>query len=334
MHLLFEPRPESFEVACCDGLVQPWQLSLRRIEDLDCCHGSKRIGGEVASQTCRPVYILKAALAVVCRFHPQVLLHLLIPEPWNFVHIEGSFYQALLNFEAKNDVQRIRHFIRFHPDQVLGLDYIQSSIEVLRTLFIGESSGEGFPQLRQEVARKRQAERDHAFPKQRLTLVNRHASRLTHGQAVVLLIAALLVERMACLMDCTSDALCDILFLESGCHAHVRRARPSREWVNAHIQAALLQVKTQSNRDISAETCLLLSVKVTLQPGIIRCSALLTKLSKKRNQPSLDLIEDLLDSSCREACGVVVGQDIVGGLRGIDHCRPLLPSSHPLAQHR
>mmetsp|Transcript_93815 Transcript_93815/g.292355 ORF Transcript_93815/g.292355 Transcript_93815/m.292355 type:complete len:528 (+) Transcript_93815:16-1599(+) len=327
-----EPVPQWCEVPGGDVRAEVRQVRLGGGEDLHRRHGAQRVGREVARQAGRPMHVLKTTLRVVFRLDPQVLLHLLVPDLRHVVDVDLAGDEALLNFEPQDDMQGVCHLVRLHADHGAALDDIDSRIQVLRALLRGEGSGEGLGQLRHEVAGEGPAEAHHALPEQGLALVHGHARRGAHRQAVVLDAAALLVEGVPGLVDRAGEALHDVLGLESRGHADVRWVSSAGERVYAHVQATLVEVKSQGQGNLLAEIRLLGRVELASQPGVVRRRPALPEVREEGHQAALHLAEDFLDPRRREPGRVVVGQDVVGGLGGVDELRPLPARGDPLLQ--
>mmetsp|Transcript_85698 Transcript_85698/g.227709 ORF Transcript_85698/g.227709 Transcript_85698/m.227709 type:complete len:370 (+) Transcript_85698:383-1492(+) len=278
--------------------------------------------------------VLQATLCVVLWLHTEILLHLLIPDLRHIIDVDLALDETLLNLEAEDNVHRIGDLVGLNADERGSLDDVDSGVQVLRTLVRGEGSREGRSKLRHEVLRKGLAEAHHSLPEQGLALVHGHARRGADRQAIMLGVAALLVEGMPCLVDRSRQPLHDVSSLKPRGHAHVCGVSSASERMHAHIQTALAKVETQGQGNLLAELRLLVGVKIALEPRRIRRRALLTQLGEEGHQPLLDLVEDLLDPRRRQPCGVVIGQHVVRRLARVHKLGALAARRHPLLQHR
>mmetsp|Transcript_30291 Transcript_30291/g.58226 ORF Transcript_30291/g.58226 Transcript_30291/m.58226 type:complete len:217 (+) Transcript_30291:850-1500(+) len=160
-----------------------------------------------------------------------------------------------------------------------------------------------------------------------------HGKSLAHRQPVVLHIAALLVKRVAGLVDGTCESLRQIFCLEAGGHTHVGWVRPSCEGMHRHVQAAAVHIKPKVRGDGRAHSRLRVGVEVPRQPRLVRSRAALFDVPQQRHQPLLDLPEDLVQAVGGHASLVVVQAHVIGRAGGVDEVAFFLQQIHPLLEH-
>ena len=108
-------------------------------------------------------------------------------------------------------------------------------------------------------------------------------------------VAALLIQRMACLVHCAHEAGEELGLLEACGDAHVRGVRPTGERVNAQVEPALLKRKTQALCHLPVHSLLLLDVEVARGQHHARFDLRpLEHALDERYKPSLQLVKDVL----------------------------------------
>mmetsp|Transcript_44748 Transcript_44748/g.117354 ORF Transcript_44748/g.117354 Transcript_44748/m.117354 type:complete len:282 (+) Transcript_44748:881-1726(+) len=102
---------------------------------------------------------------------------------------------------------------------------------------------------------------DHAFPEKRLGLVHAHRERLRRRQPIALLagVPALLIQRVARLMDRRAKTLCPIGRVARG-HANVRGASAPGEGMGGDVKATILERIAHPPRDVTRKHLLRLRV--------------------------------------------------------------------------
>mmetsp|Transcript_6496 Transcript_6496/g.16828 ORF Transcript_6496/g.16828 Transcript_6496/m.16828 type:complete len:320 (+) Transcript_6496:240-1199(+) len=250
--VLVEPSLEWLKVSSGDVILQRRKAARRLLVDLARSHGAQRVRGKVAEGPSAPVHVLQAALRVRGRSVAQVLLHAGVPRLRHLRHLHAPLNERLLDLVANDDVQRVGHLVALRADVARLHDLVQLGVERV-------GRGGRAVQLRQPLQQPGQQElhegpvqRDHALPQQRLALVDAHRHGGVDRQPVVLEVAALLVQRVAGLVDCTCQALHDIVCLEPSRHADIGGMAASGERVHADVQAAHVRVEAKIHGNVLA----------------------------------------------------------------------------------
>ena len=156
-----------------------------------------------------PMHVLQAAVAIVGRGEAEVRLEARAPGLGQVLDREPAFQHGQLQVEPHHDVQIVGHLVGVGADQ-RPLDLVDGAVEGLQRHAL-ELAGEGIAQLRIEMLPEAAAAADHVLPKPRLALVHAGGGARAQRRAIQIGADALLVERMARLVQGREQRLADVV---------------------------------------------------------------------------------------------------------------------------
>ena len=159
-----------------------------------------------------PMDVLQAAVAIVGRRDAEILLHAGAPRLRQVFHLQPAFQQVHLEIETHHDVEIVGHLVGVGADQ-RAFDPVDGAIEGLRRDG-AERIGEGVLQHRIKMLPEATTAPDHVFPQPRLALVHACRRPVAQRSAVERGGDALLVERMAGLVDDREQRIADVVRID------------------------------------------------------------------------------------------------------------------------
>src|SRR5437764_1693719 len=237
--VLGQPGLDRTDLATAQILFARSELGLHRLPQLRRDQAAQRVAWEVAEAARAPVDVLQAALCVRGHLDPEQPLHAIVPCGRQIDHRELAFDHRQLQFEAQDDVQRVRQWIGADPDE-RGFHRGQRGVQV------GGREGEARPlELAREHLGERGAAGDVVLPELALGLVDRHrrpAPEVSPHQRGVYLA---LVETVAVLVQRAQQRLHVAVGVASR-QARVRVPDPGGERVRRDVQSPALLIDAYS----------------------------------------------------------------------------------------
>ena len=283
--------------------------ALGRGEELGGGHRPEGVGREVAPGAARPVDVLQAAEAVVRNGEPEQAAHAVVERPRQVGERQVAGDQRGFEVVAQQDVGRIGRLVGVHPDEA-GLDPRLQAVEVL-----GREGGAVAAELRPHQGREEREERAAAaglhLDDERLALVQAHAAGLADGLVAPCGRAALLVERMAGLVQHAHQRPPEIGLVVTGGDPYVVRGAAA-ERVQADIEAPAAEVEPERLHQRQPDPLLRVHRERTVQRqrrGLARLP--LPGRRHQPGQPGAQLGEERVDGRAAHAGIVLVEQRVV-----------------------
>ena len=118
------------------------------------------------------MHILQHPFRVVRRGQAQIFLHFLIPKRWEVFDLDVSGNQRGFKFETQENMQVVRHFVRFDANKI-GAHDVNRTVKIFKR-DVAQLLWKIGLKARQKICPERPAAANHIFPEARLRFMHRH----------------------------------------------------------------------------------------------------------------------------------------------------------------